>query len=158
MVNRLRDNHGYTYLGLLLAILLFGTSLAGAGTIWSAERQRERERELLHIGDKFRTAIGQYYNRTPGAIKQFPPNLEALLRDERFPVPRRYLREIYADPFTGARNWGIVEAPSGGIMGIYSLSSQRTFKRANFHERDAYLKDKTYTGEWMFVYIPEERM
>jgi len=157
MVSSRQRDSGYTYLGLLLVILLLGTSLAGAGTLWSAERQRERERELLHIGHKFRVAIGQYYNRTPGAIKQFPPNLEALLRDERYPVPRRYLREIYLDPFTGARNWGIVEAPSGGIMGIYSLSSQRTFKRTNFRERDMYLKGKTYTGEWMIVYIPEER-
>jgi len=156
MVSRLNSG-GYTYLGLLLVIVLMSGSLAGAGTIWSAERQRERERELLHIGHKFRVAIGQYYNRTPGAIKQFPPDLEALLRDARYPVPRRYLREIYADPFTGARNWGIVEAPSGGVMGVYSLSYQRTFKRTNFRERDAYLKGKTHTGEWMFVYIPEER-
>ena len=42
-------------------------------------------------------------------------------------------------------------------MGIYSLRSQRTFKRKNFRERDLYLKGKTYTGEWMIVYIPEER-
>lgn len=156
MVSR-GQSRGYTYLGLLLAIVMLGMSLAGAGTIWSTERQRERERELLHIGDKFRVAIGQYYNQTPGAIKQFPPNLEAMLRDDRYPVPRRYLREIYADPFTSMRNWGIVEAPSGGIMGVYSLSYQRTFKRANFRARDVYLKDKTYTGEWMFVYLPEEQ-
>lgn len=155
MVNPKKKSRGYTYLGLLLAIVLLGSSLAGVGTIWSAERQRDREQELLHIGDKFRTAIGQYYNRTPGAIKQFPPNLEALLKDDRYPVPRRYLREIYPDPFTGMRSWGVVEAPSGGIMGIYSLSYKKAFKRANFRPIDRRLKEATYTGEWMFVYIPE---
>ena len=148
---------GYTYLALLLAIVLLGAGFTGTAALWSVENQRMRERELLHIGHKFREALGRYYHGTPGGVKQFPPTLEALLRDDRYPVPRRYLREIYADPFTGMRNWGIVEAPSGGIMGVYSLSTSKAFKQANFRPVDEYFAKKTHVHEWIFVYIPEER-
>ena len=146
---------GFTYLGLLLAIVIVGIALAGAGTLWSAERKRERERELLHIGHKFREAIGQYYNRTPGAVKQYPPTLEALLRDDRFPTPRRYLRQIYVDPFTGTQNWGTVEAPSGGIMGDHSLSADTALKTANFRSKDRNFEGKALLGDWIFVYLPD---
>lgn len=157
MVNASRNRSaGFTYLGLLLAIVLIGVALAGAATLWSAERKRERERELLHIGHKFREAIGQYYNRTPGAVKQYPPTLEALLRDDRFPTPQRYLRQIYVDPFTGTKNWGIVEATSGGIMGVHSLSAETALKTANFRPTDKSFEGKLLHGEWMFVYLPAE--
>lgn len=156
MVNACKNRSaGFTYLGLLLAIVLIGVALAGAATLWSAERKRERERELLHIGHKFCEAIGQYYNRTPGAVKQYPPTLEALLRDERFPVPRRYLRQIYVDPFTGTQNWGTVEAPSGGIMGVHSLTAEPAFKTANFRGKDQHFEGKALLGDWIFVYLPD---
>jgi type II secretory pathway pseudopilin PulG len=147
---------GYTYLALLLAIVLLGAGFAGTAVLWSVENQREREKELLHIGHKFREALGRYYHSTPGAVKQYPPTLEALLQDDRYPVPRRYLREIYADPFTGMRNWGIVEAPSGGIMGVYSLSTSKAFKRANFRPVNEFFTNKAYVHEWIFVHIPEQ--
>jgi type II secretory pathway pseudopilin PulG len=145
---------GYAYLALLFAVVLMGSAMSGAAALWSAEQKRERERELLHIGHKFREAIGRYYNRSPG-IKQYPPNLEALLHDTRFPLPQRYLREIYIDPFTNERNWGVIEAPTGGIMGVHSLSEQFSRKIANFDERDRDFEDKRLHGDWIFVYVPE---
>lgn len=145
---------GFTYLGLLLAVVLVGASLAGAGTLWSAARKREREQELLHIGHKFREAIGQYYENTPGVVKRYPQTLEALLRDNRFPKPRRYLRQIYVDPFSGAPNWGILEAPSGGIMGVYSLGGDIPGKVANFDPADRGFEGQRSYGEWIFAYLP----
>jgi type II secretory pathway pseudopilin PulG len=149
-----KASDGYAYLALLFAVVLMGSAMSGAAAFWSAEQKRERERELLHIGHKFREAIGRYYNRSPG-IKQYPQSLEALLHDTRFPVPQRYLREIYIDPFTNERNWGVIEAPTGGIMGVHSLSEQFSRKIANFDERDQDFKDKRLHGEWVFVYVPE---
>lgn len=151
MVKRQR---GFTYLGLLLAVVLIGLALASAGTLWSAARKREREQELLHIGHKFREAIGRYYESTPGIVKQYPPTLEALLRDERFPVPRRYLRQIYTDPVSGMANWGILEAPSGGIMGVYSLGSGTPSKTANFSPADKAFEGRQFYEEWIFAYLP----
>ena len=156
MVNvRSKASAGYVYLALLFSAVLMGSAMSGAAALWSAEQKRERERELLHIGHKFREAIGRYYNRSPG-IKQYPPTLEALLNDTRFIVSQRYLREIYVDPFTNERNWGVIEAPTGGIMGVHSLSAEFARKTANFDERDKEFETKKLHGEWIFVYVPQD--
>ena len=51
---------GFTYVGLLLAVALAGVALAAAGTLWSTVAQRDRELELLFVGDQYRRAIGSY--------------------------------------------------------------------------------------------------
>lgn len=149
-----RSQSGYILIGLLVLILVSGFALAQAGTKWSDARKREREQELLKIGDIIRKAIGNYYNQTPSVVKQYPPNLEALLRDNRFPEPRRYLRKIYLDPVTQREGWGIVEAPSGGVMGIYSLSAAKPYKTKNFRRMYQQFENRKYYGEWYFTYLP----
>src|SRR5690606_24028540 len=129
--------------------------LGEAGALWSEAQRRDKEQELLRVGDKFRIAIGQYYNNTPGAIKQYPPTLAALLRDDRFPEPQRYLRTIYINPITGRPGWGILEAPSGGVMGVYSLSGTRPFKTRRFRPVNEGLENKKMYGDWIFAYLPE---
>lgn len=149
------NQNGMSLIGALLVIMLVGFGLAEAGNRWSDARQREREQELLKVGDTIRRAIGNYYNQSPGMVKQFPPTLQALLKDERFPVPQRYLRKLYLDPVTGREGWGILEAPSGGIMGVYSLSGEAPFKTSNFAPPYREFAKKKYYGEWMFAYLPE---
>ena len=61
--------------------------------------QREREQELLFVGSQFRNAFMSYYGATP-AGRALPAFLEDLVEDNRFPVPRRHLRRVYADPMT----------------------------------------------------------
>lgn len=119
-------------MGALLVIMLMGLALAEAGNRWSDIQRREHEQELLKVGDTIRKAIGNYYNQSPGMVKQFPPTLEALLKDDRFPTPQRHLRKLYIDPVTQRTGWGLLYAPSGGIMGIYSLSGKHPFKTRNF--------------------------
>ena len=143
---------GYTLLGLLVLILIIGFFLGEAGAMWSDARQRDREAELLKVGDRIRIAIGRYYNNTPGPVKQFPRTLEALLRDDRFPVPQRYLRTLYIDPITRREGWGILEAPSGGIMGVYSLSGDKPFKTRQFRPIYKEFKDRKMYGDWIFAY------
>jgi type II secretory pathway pseudopilin PulG len=113
---------------MLIAIAVSGALLAAGSVVWSQQAQRDRERELLLVGKEFQRAIGLYYERTPGAIKRYPERLEDLLRDERYPSMQRYLRRIYRDPMTGRTEWGLVSAPTGGIMGVYSLSRDRPIK------------------------------
>jgi len=149
---------GYTYIGLLIIVMLTGFALAQAGTTWSEKVRRSREQELLKIGDKLRIAIGQYYENSPSTIKQFPQSLGDLLFDKRFPTPKRYLREVYIDPFTGRRDWGMLIASDGGIMGVYSLSGLKPYKRANFRPRYQYFADKKTYGDWIFAYIPSENL
>jgi hypothetical protein len=122
--------------------------------VWHHEAQRERERELLRIGNEFRTAIGVYYQRSPGSVPRYPEKLEDLMRDDRHLSLQRYLRRIYRDPMTGTGEWGVVSAPQGGIMGVYSRSDGAPVKTGDFDERDAALTGKTHYSDWRFVYTP----
>ena len=145
---------GFILMGLLVLMMASGFALAQVGARWKDAVQREREQELLKIGEVYRQAIGRYYNQTPGVVKEYPPNLEALLNDERFPQPRRHIRKLYLDPITQREGWGIVEAPSGGIMGVYSLSDKPPYKTKGFRPQYQHFENKKYYGEWYFAYIP----
>jgi type II secretory pathway pseudopilin PulG len=145
---------GFTYLALLLAVAALGLGLAATGEVWSQSRQREKEVELLFIGKQFREAIGRYYERTPGGVKQYPNKLEDLLEDKRYPNPQRYLRKIFPDPMGVESPWGLVKAPDGGIMGVYSLSEAAPIKTARFAERDEPFDGAHRYSDWQFIYNP----
>lgn len=147
---------GFTYLGVVFLVAVMGMVLASAGTVASVQRQREKEKELLFVGSQFRRAVQLYYERTPGTIKQYPKNLEVLLQDARYPTAQRYLRKIYPDPITGKAEWGMVEAPGGGVMGVYTLSDATPMKSGNFKEIDQAFEGKSTYSDWKFVYIPQQ--
>jgi type II secretory pathway pseudopilin PulG len=143
---------GFTYIGLLILIAIIGVGLAGTGVVFYQQAQREKEKQLLFVGDQFRRAIGQYYERSPGADKRFPQSLEDLLLDKRYPATQRYLRRIYFDPMTSKLEWGFVRGPGNGIIGVYSLSQARALKTNGFPERYADFEGKETVAEWKFVY------
>jgi type II secretory pathway pseudopilin PulG len=144
---------GFTYVGLLLLLALAGTALAGAGTLWSIESRRDKEAELLFIGDQFNDAITSFREHTPaGQVQRFPRRLDELLDDKRWPATRRHLRQVFVDPMTGSREWGLVRTPGGEIMGVHSLAEQRPLKKGNFPGRWAtFAQADSYRG-WRFVY------
>lgn len=144
---------GFTYLGILIIVMVMGAGLAATGTLWSSTAQREKERELLFIGNEFRQAIESYYRRSPGG-PAYPKSLAELVDDKRFPMPQHHLRRIYVDPMTGKADWGLVQAPAGGIMGVHSLSTQAPLKTGNFRPRDEQLTDADQYAKWAFVYAP----
>lgn len=117
---------GFTYLAILFVVAVTGLGIAALGETWSRTRQREKEAELLWIGNQFKQAIGLYYERTPGGVKRYPEKMEELLEDKRFVTTQRYLRRLYPDPITGKADWEVIDAPGGGIMGIKSRSPTRT--------------------------------
>ena len=149
-----RRESGFTYIALMIAVAVIGAGLAATGALWSQAAQREKERELLFVGDQFRQAIARYYQRTPGAAKRYPAKLEDLLLDRRYPSIERHLRRIYVDPMTGRSEWGLIEAPEGGIMGVRSLSEEVAIKTGNFRPVDKELEGKTRYSEWKFQYAP----
>lgn len=151
------DIRGFTYIGLLIVVALIGVGLAAAGQVSHTSLQREKERELLFVGNEFKKAITQYYDGTPEVEKRFPKSLDDLLLDRRYPVVRRYLRRIYADPMTGSPEWGYVKGPGDTIMGVYSLSVQAPYKTANFPgEYMHFEKAKSY-ADWRFAYSETSR-
>lgn len=145
---------GFTYVSMLFAVAIIGAGLAAVGEVWSQVRQREREQELIWVGRQFRDAIALYYLRTPGAVKRYPERLEDLLEDRRYVTTQRYLRRIHVDPVTGTAQWGIVSAPQGGIMGVYSLSERTPQKKSGFPPVEAAFEGAGRYMDWRFVYIP----
>lgn len=147
---------GFTFLGLLIVIVIMGAGLAATGTLFSHAAQRDKERELLFVGNQFRAAIESYYRRSPGEQK-LPKTLDDLVADKRFPSPQHHLRRVYADPMTGRPDWTLVEAPDGaGIMGVRSRSEQAPVKTGNFDLRDAAFEGAERYSDWQFVYKPPE--
>lgn len=149
---RFRES-GFTYLGVLFLVAFIGAALAAMGIVWHTAQMREKERELLYVGNQIRTAIKLYYSNTPGSVKQYPRELSDLVLDPRYPDVRRYLRKIYYDPITGTKEWGIMKNPSGGITGVYSLSDAQPIKTANFGTTNPGFEDKKKYSEWQFVYL-----
>ncbi len=147
---------GFTYLALLFAVAIAGAVFAAIGVVWSQANQREKEAELLFVGNQFRQAIAVYYQRTPGTLKRYPQKIENLIEDGRYLATQRYLRKLYADPMTGKTEWGFVMAPEGGIMGVYSLSTGKPIKNAGFAQADeaaGFAKAASY-ADWRFAYAP----
>lgn len=149
-----RDQKGFTYLALLIAVAVGGAVLAAVGELTSHAQQRDKEAELLFVGQQYREAIRAYYERSPGGAKRYPKKLEELLADNRYPTAQRYLRRPYPDPMTGKAEWGQVEAPDGGIMGVYSLSEAPPIKTGGFSKRDESFTDAARYAEWKFFYSP----
>jgi type II secretory pathway pseudopilin PulG len=144
---------GFTDLTALFAVAILAGGLALAGTVWEQAAAREREAELLFIGDQYRRAIGLYYNSTPGAVKRYPQSLEDLLKDPRQPATQRYLRRLYTDPL-GGKEWGVVKGSDGGVAGVYSLSEAKPIKVAGFKVRDAAFEGAQKYADWKFMHTP----
>lgn len=146
---------GFTYLSALFLIMVLGLAAGAAGKYWSFDAQREREEELIFRGREIRAAIERYYFESPGA-KSYPRSLEDLVNDKRYPVTKRYLRKIYADPVTGQADWVTIKAPDGGIMGVRSSGEAEPIKKKGFPFELKGFEDRNSYAEWLFVFTPGE--
>jgi type II secretory pathway pseudopilin PulG len=142
---------GFTYLTVLFVVAFMGLGMAMAGKVYRTTVLREREAELLWVGNQYRVAIEAYAKRGGGL---YPRSLDDLLKDPRDPGVRRYLRKRFPDPISGSGEWGTVKAADGGIMGVYSLSEAAPFKTAGFRARDAAFENAAKYSDWKFVYQP----
>jgi type II secretory pathway pseudopilin PulG len=143
---------GFTYLTVLFIIAILTTGLALVGEVWHTAAMREKEADLLFAGNQYRKAIARYY--LSGPQRQYPRSLEDLLKDPRRPGAERYLRKLYSDPLTG-KEWVLVKAPDGGILGVHSASEAMPFKTARFKARDAGFEGAQKYSDWKFVYMPQ---
>ncbi|MGO4331333.1 type II secretion system protein [Cupriavidus sp. 2TAF22] len=151
-----RRARGFGYIGLILMVAVIGVAGAATLQLGAVAQRRAAEEELLSIGTEFREAFISYANATPPGQPRTPPSLQALLKDPRYPTPRRHLRKLYVDPLTGEEAWGMVQAvPGPGIMGVYSLATGRPIKIGNFELRFQDFEGKASYQEWKFMVPPE---
>ena len=144
-------SRGFTYLGVLVLAAIMAGGLAVTGDVWHTSTMREKEVELLYVGNQYRKAIQRYY--LTGPQRQYPRSLEDLLKDPRQPGTVRYLRKLYPDPITG-QEWVIVKAPDGGILGVHSASDDTPFKTSNFKLRDRSFDGVQKYSDWKFIFQP----
>lgn len=143
---------GFTFVGLIVLVTVIG--LVGAATlkIESLVRRAQAEEELLEIGAEFSRALRSYAAVTPRGQRQQPASLNDLLRDPRFPNPRRHLRKIYVDPITGKDEWGIMYLSGDSwVIGVYSLSDTKPLKIANFDARFQNFEKADLISDWRFT-------
>lgn len=164
---------GFIYIWALFAVALAGVVLAGIGQVWQTKLQREKEKELLFVGDQIRKAITSYYEGSAtggaarGGARQFPESLEKLIKDTRSPTLKRHLRKLYLDPMTNNAEWGLIYEPppekdkprigarsKKGIMGVYSLSEKIPMKTKNFPLDYAKFAEAETYQDWQFIYTP----
>ncbi len=143
---------------MLLAVLVFVlmTTMAASTMvqIHQTQAQRDREEQLLFVGDQYRRAIASYYNSfPPNAPRGLPKSLEDLVDDHRFPEPMHHLRRLYLDPMTGKADWELVAA-GGGIVGVKSRSNRAAVKKTGFDKNYAFFEGRAQVSEWVFAIRP----
>jgi type II secretory pathway pseudopilin PulG len=149
-----RREAGFTYVGLIVLVTIIG--LVGAATLKADAllRRAAAEEELLEIGAAFSAALKSYAEATPRGQPNYPPTLQELLKDPRFPGVRRHLRRIFVDPVTGKAEWGIVHAADQkGVLAVYSQSQARPLKVANFDARFPNFENKEHLSDWKFAAV-----
>jgi type II secretory pathway pseudopilin PulG len=138
---------GFTYIGLLILIAVMGLTMTVVADVWQTTQKRDKEEELLFVGNEIRRAIGAYVI----VVASYPRSLEDLVKDPGFPGVRRYLRKIYRDPITGRADWGLVKPDGNYITGVYSLSDAEPVKQGGFSVADQGFVGKKKYSEWVFV-------
>ena len=144
---------GFTYLTVMFIVAILMGGLAILGETWETSARREKEVELLFVGNQYRRAIGLYYLSTPGVVKAYPRQIEDLLKDPRQPGTVRHLRKLYPDPITG-KPFVVIKGADGGVQGVASPSDDAPLKVANFRVRDAIFEGAQKYSDWKFIHTP----
>jgi len=122
---------GFAYMALLVVIFASSLALSVALPDKYQQAKRERETQLLFVGQQYANAIRSFYENPYVSIKRYPDTLDELLVDNRTAVPRHHLRQLYRDPITGSKEWGVLRNEEDQIIGVFSLSKD-TPLRTNF--------------------------
>ncbi len=154
--SRTSSDAGFTYIAVLVMIVIMGIMLGAVGQSWRTVMKREREEELFFRAGQIREAIIRWNKPRPGQHIATPlRDLKDLLKDPRSMAKIRYLRRLYLDPITG-KEWKVIQDPSGvrGIIGVASTSDDEPLRKGGFPEEYAEFEGKTKYSEWQFVYSP----
>jgi type II secretory pathway pseudopilin PulG len=144
----LRDERGFSYLMVMIAIVVIGIVMSVAARQWKVMVQRELEADLLAKGIEIQNALAFYSASmkagrvTPGEV--YPQTLADLTR-----LPKPFLRKVYGDP-VGHGEWEVVRAPTGGIMGVRSKSKSKPIRQQNFPLVVRHFQGKSTYYDWVF--------
>ncbi len=149
-----RNSSGFSYVALLVAIVIIGISLGAAGKYWQNVMLREKEAEMFFRGDQYRQAIERYAADSkikPPQQPQYPQSIDDLLTDNRTPTGKRHLRQKYKDPMTGEDFAEIRDPRTKAIVGVYSTSEKEPLKKDHFPASYPDLAGKSKYRDWLFI-------
>jgi hypothetical protein len=148
LVSLPRQETGFSYVIVMIAITLMGLFTTMAARQWKAMVQRELEADLLTKGIEIQTALALYSAKAkagrviPGEV--YPQTLAELTRP-----PKPFLRKVYFDPMERGE-WELLRAPTGGIMGVRSKSKHTPIKQSNFPLAVRHFEGKPTHYDWVF--------
>ncbi|MEI6303307.1 MAG: hypothetical protein WCR74_17835, partial [Betaproteobacteria bacterium] len=159
-IGRCAAQGGYTYFGLLLAVLAASLAVSAGATLLGNDMRRDKESELLFAGDEIRRAIELYHAKNTAGPQPFPRTMDALLRDPNQLSIQRYLRKIYRDPLhepeaPGASpengSWVLIRDANGQIVGVHSNSQREPLRKTGFPKQyEGFRQTKRY-ADWQFL-------
>lgn len=147
----MRAPRGFAWVVVLLALGLAAAAGAVVAQRWTDRISRDKERQLLQVGDAYARALAAYHAASPGSDKRYPESLEQLLLDTRFVGTRRHLRRLYADPVTGQPDWVLLRDARGGIVGLRSRSEKPTWARVAQRLEFTDLPAADRHADWVFT-------
>lgn len=143
-----QEQRGFSYLMLMIAVVVMGIAMSVAVRQWTVMVQRELEADLLAKGLEIQNALALYSASMkagrvmPGEV--YPQTLVDLTR-----LPKPFLRKVYNDPM-GRGEWEVVRAPTGGIMGVRSKSRSKPIRQQNFPLVVRHFQGKPTYYDWVF--------
>jgi hypothetical protein len=146
----LARQQGFSYVMLMVAVVLMGIAMSVAARQWKTMVQRELEADLLAKGIEIQNALALYSTAIkagrvmPGEV--YPQTLADLTRP-----PKPFLRKVYPDPI-GHGEWELIRAPTGGIMGVRSKSKDRPIKQRDFPLAVRHFEGRATYADWIFQY------
>jgi type II secretory pathway pseudopilin PulG len=150
---RTGTERGVVLIALLLMLMLVGIGALGAAEIWATSLKREREVELLWVGEQYRHAIESYWKTTPGPRKILPSSISQLLTDDRFPNPVHHLRAAYRDPMAEDTDFEPIVI-NNALVGVHSTSKAVPMKHAKFPRRYEQFSNAEDYSQWQFIFLP----
>jgi type II secretory pathway pseudopilin PulG len=147
-----QKEEGFTFISVLMIVVIMGLMLGSTGQYWKTVMKREKELELLFRGAQYRDAIQRWNKPRPGQHIVTPlRDLQHLLKDPRSVGTVRYLRRLYKDPVAD-KDWVVITDPVRGIIGVASSSSEKPLKTGGFPEELKEFEGKEKYSDWQFVY------
>ncbi|MCU5772723.1 hypothetical protein N5923_12300 [Erwiniaceae bacterium BAC15a-03b] len=140
---------GFSYLLLLAWLSVLSLLLLRSYDHRQTQWRQEREEQLLFAGDQIRQAIRQY-RENPAGNKCFPTAFRQLISDTRGNQVQHLLRQIYPDPFSQQREWGMIYDEQQRWIGVYSKGSGRPLKQQGFSEPYSRFKQAASYADWQF--------
>lgn len=139
---------------MLIAVVVMALFAGIAQQTSSSISRADKEAELIFRGQEYMKAIAGYY-KAGRLHKSYPPSLEALVKDPRFPQ-KHHIRRLYSDPINNSSEWTLIQSPDGGIMGVASQSELVPLRKNRFPKSlEKFNEAETYR-DWKFIWQPQK--